>query len=172
GHGLELPPRHLLRVADDAALGAAEWDPHERALPGHPHRQCLHLVEGDVGVVADTALRRPARDVVGDAIPLEGLRRPVVHPDWNGNLDRLLALAEYGDEVRIDGEGGADAAELLARQLEWILAQVGRRYDCCHLVAPFVAANKRKPGRRSELSAMGRRRGRGTADTEARRPSA
>ncbi len=53
---------------DDAALGAAKRDVDDRALPGHPHRQRLDFVEGDVGVVADAALGRAAVDVVLDPV--------------------------------------------------------------------------------------------------------
>jgi len=92
-HALELRARQLLRVDDDAALGAAEGDSHQRALPRHRHGERLDLVERDGGVVADAALRRPARDVVRDAVALEDARRPIVHADGNRDLDRLLALA-------------------------------------------------------------------------------
>ena len=34
GHALQLAPAHILGVADDPALGAAEGDVHHRALPG------------------------------------------------------------------------------------------------------------------------------------------
>ena len=46
----------LLRIDDHAALGAAVRDVHAGALPGHPHRQRPHLVEGHVLVIADAAL--------------------------------------------------------------------------------------------------------------------
>ena len=59
GHALELGPRQLLRIADDPALGAAERDAHQCALPGHPHRESLDLVQRDVRVVADPALEGP-----------------------------------------------------------------------------------------------------------------
>ena len=132
--------RHLLRVADDAALRAAERDAHQRALPRHPHRERLDLVDGDVGVVADAALRRAARDVVGDAVALEDLRRAVVHADGDRDLDRLLALAEHGDEVRVDLEGRADA-----RGAARAPARTGSRAGGTSLrlprSTPFVAAN-------------------------------
>src|SRR6202022_4620289 len=50
-HVLELVEWELLRVDDYSALGAAERDIDDRALPGHPHRERLDLVEGDVGGV-------------------------------------------------------------------------------------------------------------------------
>src|SRR6266542_2891425 len=123
-HPFELEPRKRLRVADDAALGAAERDPHQRTLPRHPHREGLDLVLRDVGVVADPSLRRAARNVVGDAVALEHLRRAVVHSRRDRDRECLLALAEDGDEVGVDPEGLADEAELLARELEWVLAKV------------------------------------------------
>ncbi len=141
GHPLELAARHLLRVADDAALRAAERDAHQRALPRHPHREGLDLVERDVRVVADAALRRAARDVVRHAVALEDLRRPVVHADRDRDLDRLLARAEDVDEVRVDVEDRRDALQLLARDLERVLAQMR---DRCRLrsQSSFSRANR------------------------------
>jgi hypothetical protein len=68
----------------------------------------------------------------------------VVHADRNRDLDRLLALAEHGDEVRIDLEGRTDAAELLARQLEGVLTQVRRRCDCRQDLLLFSLQTGRK----------------------------
>src|SRR5439155_23790022 len=66
-----------------------------------------HLVEVDLGVVADAALVWPARAVVLDAVPTEGLELAVLHP--HGNLNRELAVAtlENGPEVvaQVDGLG-------------------------------------------------------------------
>src|SRR4029453_6217007 len=76
---LEFLLRQLLRVDDDAALAATVRDPDDRALPGHPHREGLDLVERDVLVVADAALGRAAAEVVLDAVAGEDLDRPVVH---------------------------------------------------------------------------------------------
>ena len=68
GQALELLERELLGVDDDAALAAAVRDADDRALPGHPHREGLDLVEADVLVVADAALGRAAAQVVLDAV--------------------------------------------------------------------------------------------------------
>src|SRR4030095_10524337 len=65
---LELLLRPPLRVDDDAALAAAVRDAHDRALPGHPHREGLDLVERDVLVVANAALGPAAAAGVRDAI--------------------------------------------------------------------------------------------------------
>ncbi len=128
-HALELAARELLRVDDDAALRPAERNSHQRALPRHPHRERLHLVDRDVGVIADAALRRAARDVVRDAVALEDARRAVIHVDGDGDLDGPLAVAEDADEVGVDLECRADAPQLLACDLERILAKVRDR--CC-----------------------------------------
>src|SRR5207244_1358319 len=113
-----------LGIADDAALRTAERDAGERALPRHPHRERLDLVERDVRVVADPSLRWTARNVVRDAVALEDLSLPVVHRNGNGNRQRLLAFLEDVDEVRVNREDLGDPAQLLARDLEGILAQV------------------------------------------------
>src|SRR4026209_412691 len=64
---------------DDAALAAAVRDADDRALPGHPHRQGLDLVERDVLVVPDAALRGASPEVVLDPIAREDADRAVVH---------------------------------------------------------------------------------------------
>ena len=47
-----------VRIADDAALGAAERDVDHRAFPGHPGSQRAHFVERHIGRKADAALCR------------------------------------------------------------------------------------------------------------------
>ena len=73
--------RELLGIDDHAALATAERDADDRALPGHPHREGLDLVEGDVLVVADAALGRAAAQVVLDAVAREHPDGAVVHLD-------------------------------------------------------------------------------------------
>ena len=130
GEALELALRESLRVTDDAALRPAEGEAHQGALPGHPHRERLHLVERDVGVVADAALGRPARDVVRHAEALEHADRAVVHRDRDRDLDGLLALGEDADEVRVEREDLADPGELRLRESERVLPEVGFRPGC------------------------------------------
>ena len=84
-HVLELVQRELARIDDDAALGAAEGDVDHRALPGHPHRESLDLVERDVRVVADASFGGSAVDVVLHPITGEHARMAVVE------LDREMA---------------------------------------------------------------------------------
>ena len=99
--------RELLGIDDDPALAAAVGDVHDRALPGHPHRQGPHLVEGHVLVVADAALGRSAGEVVLDPVAGEDLDVPVVH--GHREVDGQLALghaedvAETGVEVELVG---------------------------------------------------------------------
>ena len=129
---LELPGRQLLGVADDSALGTAEGQPHQRALPRHPHRERLDLVARQARVIADPALRRPARDVVHHSIALKDVRRPVVHRDGDGHLDGLLALGEDADQVVIDAERLTDSAELSAGEPVRVLAEVRGRLGGAH----------------------------------------
>ena len=48
-HALQFALAHLFGIADDAALGAAERNIHDRALPGHPAGQRAHFVQRDIG---------------------------------------------------------------------------------------------------------------------------
>ena len=100
--------RELLRVDDDAALAAAVRDADDRALPGHPHREGLDLVEGDVLVVADAALGRAAAEVVLDAVAGEHLDRAVVHVDRevDGQLAARLAQDPAQPWVEVEALGG------------------------------------------------------------------
>jgi hypothetical protein len=70
---LEFPIGHFQRVAGNAALGTAERDVDDGALPGHPRRQRFAVVEVDAGVIADAAFARAARVVVDNAIALKDL---------------------------------------------------------------------------------------------------
>ena len=127
-HPLELGARELLRVDDDAALRAAERDAHERALPRHPHRERLDLVERDVRVVADAALRRAARDVVRDAVALEDVassRRPC-RP---GSRPRPPSCTAPRTSTRFGSMSKVvcDPPQLLPRDLERVLAKMRDR---------------------------------------------
>ena len=76
----------------------------------------------------------PAGHVVHDRGSPRRRGRPVVHLDGNRDLDRLLALAEDADQVGVDAERLADAAELRTGELEGILAKVSRCLGGAHLL--------------------------------------
>ena len=76
-----------LRIADHAALGAAERNVHHRAFPGHPRCQRAHFVQRHVGREADAALGRPAR-------------QRMLHPVAGEHLDASIVQLHrnvYGD---------------------------------------------------------------------------
>ena len=102
----------LLGIDDDAALAAAVRDADDRALPGHPHREGLDLVEADVLVVADAALGRPAAEVVLDAVAGEDLDRPVVHVDREVDGEFAARLAQDQAHARSQGPGVRGEIEL------------------------------------------------------------
>jgi hypothetical protein len=108
GQRLELLLAESLGVDDDPALAAAVRDPDDRALPRHPHREGLDLVEADVLVVADPALRRTATQVVLDAVTGEDLDAAIVHVDgeMDGELATRLAQDEAHAGVEIETLGG------------------------------------------------------------------
>ena len=87
------------RVDVDAALRAAERDPRHGRLPGHQRRQRAHLVEVDLGVVADAALVRPARAVVLDAEAGEDVDLPVGQRDRDLHLHLAVGGAHDGAQV-------------------------------------------------------------------------
>ena len=104
GHALQLALGHLLGVADDAALGAAEGDVDHRALPGHPGGQGADFVERDVGRVADAALARAARDGVLDAVAGEDFDAAVVHGHGDMNDDLAGGIAQHLPDAGVEIE--------------------------------------------------------------------
>src|SRR5262249_35212182 len=97
----------------------------------------LDVVEGDGGVVANPALRRAARDVVDDAVAGEHLGAAVVHRDGDRNLHRLLALLQDVDQVLVDVECLGHQPQLLAGDLERVLAQMRDGSLCGRHDSPF-----------------------------------
>ena len=91
--------------------------PDDRALPGHPHREGLDLVERDVLVVADAALGRAAAEVVLDAIAGEDLDRPVVHVDREVAGELTAGLAQHEAHARVETQALGGEVELLLRDL-------------------------------------------------------
>jgi len=71
----------VVRVADDAALAAAERDVDDGALPGHPHGQSPDGVDRLLGVEADAALAGAAGVVMLAAEAAEHADAAVVHAD-------------------------------------------------------------------------------------------
>ncbi len=115
---LELAPRHPRRIADDAALAAAERHVRDGAFPGHPRRERRDLVERDVGVIADAALGRAERDVVLHAIAGEDLDLAVVHLDRTRHDDLSLRIREDLPDARIEPEQARGSVELLEHRVE------------------------------------------------------
>ena len=56
---LLLAGAQVVGIADHPALAAAQRDVRDGALPGHPHRQGAHRVDGLLGMEADAALAGP-----------------------------------------------------------------------------------------------------------------
>jgi hypothetical protein len=114
----ELAPRHPGRIADDAALAAAEGDVGHRTLPRHPRGECRHLVERHIRVIANAALRWTERDVVLDAIPREYLDLAVVHLHRTGHDDLSFGVSQDAPDAGIEFEDAGGAIELLEHRPE------------------------------------------------------
>ncbi len=119
-HALQLGLGHALGVADDPALRAAVGNVHRRGLPRHPRGQRLHFVQRDVGVVADAALRRPARHVVLHPKAGEHLHLPVVHLRGDGGFQDALWRAQNLPESEIELQVFRGHIELNLRDAERI----------------------------------------------------
>ena len=96
------PRRQRGRVAGDAALGAAERQVHDAALPRHPHGQGRHLAEVDAGVVAQAALGRAAGQAVLHAVADEDLGAAVVHADRDADDHGPLGQAQAFEDAVVD----------------------------------------------------------------------
>ena len=83
-----------MRIADDAALGAAEGDVDHGAFPGHPGGQRAHFVERDIGRKADAAFAGSARDGMLHPIAGENFQPAVVKQDRDVNGDLLGGRAQ------------------------------------------------------------------------------
>ena len=79
GHSLQLADRHLLGVANHAALGAPKWDIDHGALPGHPAGQGANLIQSYIGGIADSSFARTAGNGMLHPEPGEDLDASVVH---------------------------------------------------------------------------------------------
>ena len=125
GQRLDLLQGQLLGIDDDAALAAAEGNADDRALPGHPHREGLDLVERHVLVVADAALRGTAPEVVLDAVAREDLDRAVVHLHREVDGQLPSRLTQHPPQARVEVEPVGGQIELLLGDLP----RVDRRGD-------------------------------------------
>ena len=103
-HALELAHRHLVRIADHAALGAAERNVDHRALPGHPTGQRANFIERDVGRVANAALGRAARDRVLHAEAGEDFEVAVIHLHRDVDREFAVGIAQNPPQALVEIE--------------------------------------------------------------------
>ena len=101
------------RVDDDAALGAAVGQVDDGALPGHPHGEGAHLVEGHGGGVADAALVRAAGVVVLHAVAREGAHAAVVHLDGEVHGELAARPAQRFPQAAVQAQDVRRRVELL-----------------------------------------------------------
>src|SRR5579872_6668650 len=104
GHALDFAHRHLVRIADHAALRAPEGDVHHGALPGHPARQRSHFVECDVWRVANAALRRTTGDRMLHAEAREDFEMAVIHLHRDVDRQFAVGIAQHAPQAVIEIE--------------------------------------------------------------------
>jgi len=130
----DLAAREPRRIADDAALAAAERDVGQRALPGHPGGQRRHLVQRHAGVVADATLGGTERDVVLDAEAGEHLDLAAVHEHRARHGDLPLRVAEDVPDAALEAEHGRRAVEVLEGSAENPTFDAGNGHGCTPIV--------------------------------------
>ncbi len=115
---LALARRQRARIDDDAAFRAAHRNADDGALERHPERERLDLVDGDVLMEADAALRRTARHVVLHAKRGEVADRTVVHAHGKQDLGRAPRQLDHRDLVVRELEAARGCVELIERVRE------------------------------------------------------
>ena len=91
---LQLAQGEVTRIAAHAPLRATVGQTQERALPGHPDSERSAFAEGDVRVVADSALGRTEHARVLNAIGRKDVDRTLVAADRNRHHHSTLGVAE------------------------------------------------------------------------------
>jgi hypothetical protein len=117
---LELVLAQGARIDRHPSLRAPERDIHQRALPGHPHRQRADIIDVRRGVIAEAALGRPASDVVLDPIPGEHRDAAVIELDREVHRPFPLGHPKDRSQRRVElevirclfelGQGGCEGA--------------------------------------------------------------
>src|ERR1019366_853329 len=110
-------PRQALGIAADTALGAPEGYVHQGALPRHPGGQGRHFVEGDAGVIADSAFARSADVTVLHAVGIEDTDGAVVHLDGKRQGNGAAGTAQYLTQSRIEVQVVRGNFELLGHNV-------------------------------------------------------
>ncbi len=133
-HTLDFAHRHFVRVADHAALGAAEGDVDHGALPGHPTGERAHFIERDVGCVADPSLGRAARDGMLHAKASKDFEMAVVHLDGNVHDNLAVGIAQNPPQALIEVEFLSSQVEAGALRLPRVglFIHVRGGGDRCH----------------------------------------
>ena len=98
---LDFARRVLERIELDAALGAAQRETDDGALPGHPCRERAHFLDIDVGVEAEAALERAEDVVVLDAVAGEHFHTAIIELDREVDDDLVGGFGENAPDRRI-----------------------------------------------------------------------
>src|SRR5262249_10407366 len=91
---LEFAAGHFARVADDAALGAAEGNVDDGALPSHPSSQSAYFIQAHVGGETNSAFAGSPDRGMENAIASEDLQRAVVHSHRDVHRNFLVGILQ------------------------------------------------------------------------------
>ena len=127
--GFLLLRSEAMGVADHAAFGAPKGNVDDSRLPGHPHRERAHGVDGLLRVEADPALTRPAGIVVLNAKSLKDLRVPIAHADGNREMVLPRRAPQKLARSAVQIEKISDLVELHSGHLKGIERTLGAHVD-------------------------------------------
>src|SRR6185437_13470230 len=140
GHALEFAGGHFFGIADHAALGSAEGDVDDGALPGHPTGESAYFVKIDVGCISDAAFGWAARLRMMHAEPGEDLDAAVIHGNWKVNDEFAGGIAKNLPEPLVEVEltgGEVEAGSLRFPWIDLLIKSYGRHSFLCSLDAPM-----------------------------------
>ncbi len=118
---LQLTHGQLGRIASNAAFRAAKRNVDNGALPGHPGRERLAVVQIDIGVIANAAFAWATRVVVDDPIALEHPQMPVVHHDRHRYHHLSARVPQRLERVTVRLQDVGGPIELLQNVVERVV---------------------------------------------------
>src|SRR6185503_6223665 len=93
-HALQFAGRHVVRIANNSALGPAEWNVDDRTLPSHPAGEGADFVKSHIRRVTYAAFGRSAGNGVLDAEAGEYFQAAIVHRNRYVNDQLTIGITQ------------------------------------------------------------------------------
>ena len=136
------------RVHGDAAAAQVEGDGHARLRDGPPERVPVAVAGVDgMSPVVDDELAAPQRPKSGGLVELFGCDRGVVQRDAGQGVEApRIGVAEVGDPLVVDAEGGGLDLQVFDLQARAGEAVQHLRLDAVHVLVPDAQVRRRGVG--------------------------